>query len=298
MLTLRLCVVISILLASAGCMQARQRYDGTVKSDAPVTAAPTTAEEFRQQRIVLFAPTSLGPLAAIYPAARLEFPFAMADRVDLLMKGHDGRVGEALPDSDAARWSAGRVPATAGAHVVVLTQVLTLERIRGGTGLGSRPDRMNAVVELRALDVNGVVIYRKRALGQADVARMPKVVSEDGRPESRAAWEALTTALSDFRTFLSALNELANQPVRLNQQPAESAVPVIVDSDPAQADVLIDGAFRGTTPLTLMLPAREVRVRIERQGFLPWERMLVPSIDMRIQPALVPVPAAEQPPAG
>jgi hypothetical protein len=313
MLNLRLLVVALVLLACAGCMQARQRYDGTGQSEQPAAPAaePTTATELRSKRIVLFAPTAAAPLAKVYPAARLEFAFAMADRVDLLMKGHDGRVGEVLPDSDAARWNEGRVPATAGANVVVLTQILSIELVKGGRGIGSRPDRIDAVAELRALDVNGTLIYRKRAVGDADVHEKPKVVSDDGKPESLAAWDALDRALADFRSFISARNELADQPVRLTDQlgPEATLVPVIVDSDPAKADVLIDGDFRGTTPLTLKLPPRQVKVRIERQGFEPWERSLVPSVDMRIQPALVPMaapvpnpapaPAAgEEPPAG
>jgi hypothetical protein len=253
----------------------------------------------RRERIVLFAPTGLGPLATFDPAARLEFPFALADRVDLLMKGHDGRVGEVLPDSDSPRWNEGRVPATAGAHVVVLTQVLSLNRVKGGTGLGSRPDYVEAVVELRALDVNGTALYRKHAVGEADVSEKPKIVTDNGKPESLAAAAALDVALSDFRAFLSAQNELANQPTGLADPTAQIAM--VVDSEPAGADVLIDGVFRGTTPLKLSVPARQVKIRIERQGFIAWERVLVPRADMPIKPALIAIPApvaAEPPPAG
>jgi hypothetical protein len=299
----RILAIALVLLACAACRRAGQTYDGTT---APATAAeePATVAGHTRQRIVLFAPTGIGPLAAIYPAARLDFPHALADRVDLLMPGHDGRVGEVLPDSDAKRWDEGRVPATAGAHVVVLTQVVSIDRVEGSIGIGNRPSRVDALVELRALDVNGVAIYRKRAVAQADVPTSPKVVSADGRPESRAAWEALDSALSDFRTFLAARNELADQPTALSQQPGPAAaalVPVTIDSDPPKADVMIDGRFRGTTPLTLKLPAREITVRIERQGYAPWEKQgLVPSPDMTIQPALLPlaVPAPTPAPPG
>jgi len=282
-------------------MQAKQRYDGTNQPEilAVDPAAPVTAADLRRERIVLFAPTALGPLAPFDPAARLEFPFALADRVDLLMKGHDGRVGEVLPDSDAPRWNEGRVPATAGAHVVVLTQVISLNQVKGGTGLGSRPDHIEAVVDLRALDVNGAVLYRKHAVGEADVSEKPKIVTDNGKPESLAAAAALDVALSDFRTFLSAQNELANQPTGLANPPTHIAI--VVDSAPSGADVLIDGTFRGTTPLKLSMPARQVKIRIEHQGFSAWERDVVPRADMPIKPALIPIPLpvpVEPPPAG
>jgi hypothetical protein len=36
-------------------------------------------------------------------------------------------------------------------------------------------------------------------------------------------------------------------------------------------------------------------VRIERQGYQPWQRQLAPVLGMRIQPALEPVPGAHPP---
>jgi len=296
MLIMRAVAVVFMVTTCCACMQAKQRYDGTSQPDTPARAsdAPVTADEVRRERIVLFAPTALGPLATIDPGARLEFPFALADRVDLLMKGHDGRVGEVLPDSDAPRWNEGRVPATAGAHVVVLTQVLSLNRVKGGIGLGSRPDHVEAVVELRALDVNGVALYRKHAVSEADVSEKPKIVTDNGKPESLASAAALDVAMSDFRAFLSAQNELVNQPTGLANP--STRIAMLIESEPSGADVLIDGAFRGTTPLNIGIPARQVKIRIERQGFSAWERDLVPTADMPIKPALIPLPATVEPP--
>lgn len=289
--TARLLVLVALILAAAGCTREKQRYDGAT---APVDAKPvdpTSPDALRAKRIVLFAPVAIGPLAEVYPAARLDYAFALADRVDLVMHGYDGRVGEVLPDADAARWNEGRVPATAGANVVVLAQVVGLSMQKGAIGVGNRPDFHEAVVELRALDVNGALIYRKRAIGQADAVKTPKVVSPDGRPESRAVWDALDIALGDFRAYLSARNELASQPTRLNELPPGELVSVTIDSEPNKADVLIDGAFKGTTPLAIKLPPREVTVRIERQGFQPWMRAVTPSADMTIQPVLAPAAA-------
>ena len=80
-----------------------------------------------------------------------------------------------------------------------------------------------------------------------------------------------------------------------DDRPPEEAVlvDVMVDSIPPNADILIDGTFLGNTPVTVPLPVREITVRVERQGFQPWERTLTPSSDMRIQPALEPLEATE-----
>ena len=72
-------------------------------------------------------------------------------------------------------------------------------------------------------------------------------------------------------------------------------IDVAFDSDPSKADILIDGAFRGTTPQVLPLPGKEVTVSIERQGYQPWTRKLMPATGMKIQPALVALPPAAKP---
>ena len=55
----------------------------------------------------------------------------MANYIDLLAKNADGRVGESLPDSGSAEWDQGRVAATRGAHLVVVTKVIDLLRVAG-----------------------------------------------------------------------------------------------------------------------------------------------------------------------
>jgi hypothetical protein len=48
---------------------------------------------------------------------------------------------------------------------------------------------------------------------------------------------------------------------------------LVITSEPSRADIYIDGKCVGTTPSReLELPAGEIRVRIEKAGFRPWER--------------------------
>lgn len=287
-----------LALVLAGC-QDRNRW---TEEDARVAQAKPPANPdslARDARIMLFAPTDPGPLAAIHPDARLDFPHRMATRVDVLMRDWDGRVGEILPESGAKRWEEGRVPATGGTHVVVLTRVLDLRRIAGQPGVAARPDRVEALAEVRALDVAGRTIWRRKASAEADVPTSPKTVTPAARPESRAAYDALDAGLGALRQWLATQPDLTKQPQGGIEPAAATLVAVEIDSDPKGADVLIDGVYRGTTPQKLKLPPRALTVRIERQGHQPWERTLSPEEGMRIQPVLLTLgaPAPAEPAA-
>lgn len=47
---------------------------------------------------------------------------------------------------------------------------------------------------------------------------------------------------------------------------------VAVTSNPAGADIELDGAFVGDTPSTITVPAGDHTISVKKQGFTPWER--------------------------
>jgi hypothetical protein len=300
------------IVCLAGCGRAGNRWDeadASATGATPAGAAPAAAtdgasiDDRHAARIMLFAPVEVGPLAAIYPEARLDFAHRMAEKVDVLMREYDARVGESLPDSGAARWDEGRLPATGGVHVVVLARILDLRLHKGQPGVVARPDQVEAFVEVRAVNVEGKTVWRKRAGAAVDAPTSPKTITAAARPESRAAYDALDAGLGALRGWLATQPDLSDRPQRAWEDTAPSAaaalIEVEIDSDPGRADVLIDGIYRGTTPQKLKLPPHALKVRIERQGFLPWEREVTPQAGMTIQPALQPVaaPASSAPPA-
>ena len=61
-------------------------------------------------------------------------------------------------------------------------------------------------------------------------------------------------------------------------------------SVPEDAEVLVDGQFRGTTPVTLHLTAGSHKVEMRLDGFLVWERELavVAGNDTRVAATLQP----------
>ena len=285
-------VVLLSLISFAGftgCMRDANRW--TEHDAAAKPAAVTVDQAGGNARIVLFPPVALGALASIYPAARLEFAHDMANRVDLLGKDADGRVGESLPESGSTDWDQGRVAAAGGAHLVVLTKVMELRRIDGAPDVHGVIDRQIAVIEVRAIDIDGRVVLNRQVKGEAPVARSGKFIGPSNEPESLATWQALSTACGLINTYLAEHQDLRSVP-KQEVPNAINLIDVAFDSVPAQADILIDGAFRGTTPQVLPLPGKEVTVSIERQGYQPWTRTLTPVTGMKIQPALVALPPA------
>jgi membrane protease subunit (stomatin/prohibitin family) len=72
-----------------------------------------------------------------------------------------------------------------------------------------------------------------------------------------------------------------NQPQQQQAQnapavPTSSAeVSVTVTSEPAGADIEIDGSYEGNTPSQLSLAPAEYIIRVARAGFKPWERRVI-----------------------
>jgi hypothetical protein len=270
-----LCLLAFLGMAAASC-QLRDRSHGKAGADQPA-AAPEPGK-----RIVAFAPVALGPLAAAYPEARVVYAHDLADRIDAKVEDADGQAREELPDSDAQDWSSGPVPAASGDYLVVLTRVLDITREQP---IGARPagGPVTATVEMKAIDPSdpaGPPVFFKRAKGHAAGESSAKLMGDQAKPESVAVWDACSTLIGTLTVLLN------QQPVTASADSADRWIVVDIESDPTRADILVDGAFSGTTPMKLQLPRKKITVRIERQGYQPWERQLVPSRDMRIQPVL------------
>jgi hypothetical protein len=274
--------LIAVVALLAACSRESNRWQPAPEGAAPAPAAG-------DQRIVLFAPVAVGPLAAVHPDARIDFAYDMAQRMDLLLRDHDGRVGENLPDSDHPAWRT-RVAATAGAHLVVLTEISEVERIAGSPGATGRPGTVRAVVRMRALDVDGREVWAKKTSGGAEILQSPKLLSPSARPESLAAWDGCLTAEKALFTWLETRPDLVATPHRASQDAQGPLVAVTIDSRPPNADIIVDGELRGTTPRTLKLPPRPLTIRLERQGHQPWQRSVTPSEGLELAPALEPLP--------
>jgi hypothetical protein len=235
---------------------------------------------------VVFAPVAIGVLAEVWPDAAERFAYDLADRIDVLgaKADADGLAAPVLPASDDAAWRAWPVEGTSGADLVVLTVVQSIERKEAVIAVqGGRAITCTTIVEMRALDAYGNVVFAKRGRGDWTGVPSPKFPGPEAKPESKTAWEACSNAVGALLEFL----EKRNEAVAAGPAPtAEQLVDVEIASDPAGADVLVDGIFRGNTPCTLKLPVRRQAIRIERGGHVAWERVMVPDAGMKIRPAL------------
>ncbi len=72
-----------------------------------------------------------------------------------------------------------------------------------------------------------------------------------------------------------------------------------LDSRPSGARTLLDGSYRGRTPMSLSLPrqADPVMLRLELAGYQALEQTLVPDVNQRLSVSLSPTPTASPPDA-
>lgn len=242
---------------------------------------------------VVFAPVDSTPIDAIWPDAAQQLAYDLANRVDILGRDADGWAAEGAPRSTATPVQ------IAGADWSVSTRVTSLD-------LGASPfgPQWVAKVEMRVVDAAGREVFRKSTHGTQIVDPSPKFMAPESRPEAKATWAACSEAVSALIEHLKLRNEIPLPAPVVVAPPIAGPenAQITIDSIPGHADVLIDGTFRGTTPLALTLPTKPVEIRIERQGRLPWVRTLTPEAGMQLTPALeepvsAPAPTAPAAPA-
>jgi curli biogenesis system outer membrane secretion channel CsgG len=146
-------------------------------------------------------------------------------------------------------------------------------------------------MDLRVIDVASTeVVYQASPTKTVNV-QLPEGITEFTEVYD---WESvLRTAVAEAGAEMTA--KLA-QSTGVEPQ-AESTVKVTLSTTPAGADILIDGDFAGNTPSELAVPARRFRLKLQRQGYQPWENEVMPREGMSISPALELLPKPPAPPA-
>jgi hypothetical protein len=72
-------------------------------------------------------------------------------------------------------------------------------------------------------------------------------------------------------------------------------VEVSINSEPAGADIDIDGDFAGNTPAKLTIDKGRHTLRISRQGYQLWEKSIMATPGLAINPHLEKTPPAPAP---
>ena len=242
------------------------------------------------KKTVLFAPIASGSLATDWPESRTVLASDMAVRIDTLVDDVEAWSGDELPGSEDPRWQQGMVLGEArGADMVFLTRVTDVV-------IDPRSDlrpMVEAKIRIEAINAQGQVFWFKEAVGRVANETSPKLMGPENEPVAQAVWAACSKALSAVTTMLDNLGGWLEPRDPTNLGPADPGVlvDVTINSTPANADILVDGIFRGTTPAVVPLSVKKMKLRIQRQGYQVWEMDVEPNSGMNINPALEPLVA-------
>ena len=275
-----LAVAVTAVAAGAGCtLRNATEYDvaGARDRESRPVSSTVAADAPSEEAIALFAPVGMGTLAAFYPEGTSEWPIALASRLNILNR-IDGVTVRAyfnqhLPDAASEEWSRGRVPGTRTVRYVVLPQVVGVEESPGPLTTNGRISLFTATASLRVLDQRNVVVYRILGWASEEDIRSPKFNGPVNDPRVKAAKAALTAAVGSFQSWLRGQSD------PLAGASALPTVSMAITTDPPGADIIVDGIYRGITPAQIAMPLRATELRIERQGFLPWARTIMPSAE-------------------
>src|SRR6184192_3802175 len=97
-------------------------------------------------------------------------------------------------------------------------------------------------------------------------------------------------SLPGYATWTRELFATAGSNLSAEARLAAVLARVKVSGEPADAELLVDGAPRGQTPQSLLLPAVEHRIEVRKAGFIPFEAVLtpVPELERAVQYHLTP----------
>jgi hypothetical protein len=208
-------------------------------------------------------------------------------RIDAMLLESDFGAYSGLVDGSTAA----KVGANLGATVIVQGTVLSVSvETKAFSGYGIQTERaiVTATVRVRSIDIaSGTVIGSQLVSGQ----KAYTASQFGGAAQSDVAYAVIEAALQRLTGDQNALRTLLGTPAVTGVLTA-----LRIEPTPPGCDVLIDGVYRGTTPVTVSLPAgAAVLIRLEKPGLIPWERRVVPGQVPVVAAHLVPVSSSPAP---
>lgn len=198
-------------------------------------------------------------------------------RVDAMMLENDFGAFSGLVDGNAAT----RLGRMLGASVIVMGTVLRVDattREFTGYGVATRNTAVNASIRVRAVDIaTGAIVASEVVDGQ----KVYTASQFGGVTDSDVAFAVLEVALAKITANERFLSSLAGG------GGAGQTASIAITPRPEGCDCLVDGIFRGNTPITLELPTgKPATIRLERAGYVAWERAVVPGQVPTVSPEL------------
>lgn len=140
-----------------------------------------------------------------------------------------------------------------------------------------------ASINLRIIDVATGEMVDSLNLSSSSTVSLPKSVSTSTTYD----WVPLLQS-----AIQNSEEEILESVKSLNpaHMKAVETVSVSFDSSPQGADVIINGNFRGNTPVTLDLVPEKSVILVEMQGYQAWNRDFIPAEGMAVSPTLRELP--------
>ena len=187
-----------------------------------------------------------------------------------------------------------------GANVLAMGTVLNVSsetQQSSGYGVRTRKTTVKASVRIRVVDIASGEIGYSRVCNAQQSYDSSTNGGFSAAPNG-ANFEVVKAAINQVShddAFFSALRKVSGgAPVASSETgddssaskpkpkpDTEKTVEVSFEPTPAKCDVLIDGEYRGTTPLKLKLPIQKTKITIRKAGFEPWEATMTPSENVK-----------------
>ena len=238
-------------------------------------------------RLILLAPAAMDAIKETYSAAPRGYAKQVINWLEHGVGSTTFLYAPSLPDASAPVWGAGPVAAAAGSNLVILVALDSIEEVPGVNAPGGPRTDLLATVTLRVINAQGQAVWKKTHTAQVENSVSPKFRSGPGSAPGRAVWNANKKCIAALKDWLDAKSDTETFGKQEKEpEPQLGQVKVHITSTPLGADVLVDGQFKGNTPLEVYLPLKEVEISIERGGYQAWQRKLKPSTGLEIKPIL------------
>lgn len=200
-------------------------------------------------------------------------------RVDAMLLENNFGSFSGLVDASSAN-ALGRM---LGAQVLVMGTILRIDaqdRAFHGYGVETRTTIVTAQIRIRSLDIaTGTIVA--------------STIAEGSKSYSLSQFGGVADRDVAFAVVDIALHKVIDDPVLFAsltgspQMHGAATVSIRVEPQPAGCDVLVNGTYRGSSPLKLDIPTHGmVKIRLEKAGYEAWERQIDPSLAPTVAPTL------------
>jgi curli biogenesis system outer membrane secretion channel CsgG len=224
-----------------------------------------------------------------------EFKVVERQRVDQVLKEAEFSGKSTLTDSEKAV----KLGKAVGANVIVMGTILDVTSDTQNYNDGKiRTSKtvVNGSFRIRVVDMSsGTITFSKEFESRETYDSSTNGAKTSSDAASKVIKKAIASA-GDCQAFLDAIKGKSAGATE-SHGASRNEVEVSFEPTPSNCDILIDGDYRGSSPMKIKLPiGKQVKITIRKVGRAPWEATLTPSdTSKKVTPALDPDPQDAKP---